>query len=51
MPTLPYLATQWDLCFGGRAIAAWWIGARHTRLPFEDWMGLAFDVAGPLILR
>ena len=37
---------QWDLCFGGRAAArlpAWRIGARQTRVPFEDWMGLAFD--------
>ena len=37
---------QWDLCFGGGAaarFAAWWIGPRRTRLPFEDRMRLAFD--------
>ena len=47
-------ADQLDMCLpyptlrGGRAaarFAAWRIGARHTRLPFEDWMGLAFDDA------
>ena len=43
---VPTLSLPCDLCFGGRAaarFAAWRIGARHTRLPFEDWMRLAFD--------
>ncbi len=38
---LPYPTL--DLCSGGGAaarFAAWRIGARHTRLLFEDWMGL-----------
>ena len=55
MPSLPYPATQgpmMGLVFRrrrGRAILpAWRLGARQTRLLFEDWMRLAFDACAPV---
>ena len=42
---LPCPRTNGTCVSAAARLPAWRIGARHTRLPFEDWMGLAFDDA------